>query len=204
MTEPNRPGDRSAAQRLADHAGLARLSETLVPALVSKLNASGLGELEVREGEWRIRLRRPAGAVTAGRRAERPRLGVHAPGHGPVQGAGTITHGAPAGVPAAPAAVPSAPVVADSQPVRRAATSPAVGIYRAGAGPGTRVRAGDRIAIVDLLGIPQDVVAPIDGIVTEVLAQGGDAVEYGEEVAVVEAEPEEPAAGGDELTDREA
>ena len=59
---------------------------------------------------------------------------------------------------------------------------------------GTRVRAGDRIAIVDLLGIPQDVVAPIDGIVAEVLAQGGDAVEYGEEVAVVEAEPETPAA----------
>ena len=57
------------------------------------------------------------------------------------------------------------------------------------------MRAGDRIAIVDLLGIPQDVVAPIDGIVVEVLAQGGDAVEYGEEVAVVEAEPEKPAAG---------
>ena len=48
---------------------------------------------------------------------------------------------------------------------------------------------------MDLLGIPQDVVAPIDGIVAEVLAQGGDAVEYGEEVAVVEAEPEKPAAG---------
>ena len=47
---------------------------------------------------------------------------------------------------------------------------------------------------MDLLGIPQDVVAPIDGIVAEILAQAGDAVEYGETVVLVEAEPEEPAA----------
>ena len=41
---------------------------------------------------------------------------------------------------------------------------------------------------MDLLGIAQDVVAPIDGLLVEVLASTGDAVEYGEEVAVV-AEP---------------
>ena len=61
---------------------------------------------------------------------------------------------------------------------------------------GARVRAGDRVAVVDLLGIPQDVVAPIDGVVVEVLAQAGDAVEYGEEVVVVEAEPDLAAAAG--------
>jgi acetyl-CoA carboxylase biotin carboxyl carrier protein len=199
MPEPHRPGDRSAAQRQVDHAGLARLSETLVPALVSKLNASGLGELEVREGEWRIRLRRPAGSVAGGRRAERPRLGVHAPGLVPAQAAGaTTTLAVPAGI---PAGIPADP---DASPRREAATSPAVGIFRTGSGVGTRVRAGDRIAIVDLLGIPQDVVAPIDGIVVEVLAQGGDAVEYGEEVAVVEAVPEMHAAGADDAADREA
>jgi len=185
MPDPHRPGDRTAAQREADHAGLARLSETLVPALVTKLNASGLGELEVREGDWRIRLRRPAGAVSGGRRSERPRLGSHAPG-APVPATGAAgTHAAPVAMAADPEAAPR----------RAAATAPAVGIFRPGATVGTRVRAGDRVAIVDLLGIPQDVVAPIDGTVTEILAQGGDAVEYGEEVAVVEAEPDEPDAG---------
>ena len=75
------------------------------------------------------------------------------------------------------------------------ATSPAVGVFRPSAAVGARVRAGDRIAIVDLLGIPQDVVAPIDGIVAEILVQGGDAVEYGEEIAAVEADPvESPSA----------
>ena len=193
MPDPNRTGDRTAAQRQADHDGLARLSETLVPALVSKLNASGLGELEVREGDWRIRLRRPAGVAQGGRRTERPRLGLHLPVVAAPGSGATTAH--------APTAQGVAPAAAAPEPRREGATAPAVGVFRPGASVGTRVRAGDRIAIVDLLGIPQDVVAPIDGIVTEVLAQGGDAVEYGEEVAVVEAEPEKPAAGNASAAD---
>ena len=67
-------------------------------------------------------------------------------------------------------------------------TSPAVGVFRAEAAVGARVRAGDRIASVDLLGIGQDVIAPIDGTVVEVFPQAGEAVEYGEEVAAVESD----------------
>ncbi len=166
MPEPQRPRERTAAERQADHASLARLSETLVTALVQKLNGSGLGELEVREGDWRIRLRRPAGAAAVARR-ERPRSGGHA---------------APR-----PASQPSAPAQ-PRDPHRAPATSPAVGTFRAITPVGSRVRQGDRIAVVDLLGIAQDVVAPIDGLLVEVLAATGDAVEYGEEVAMV-AEP---------------
>ena len=166
MPEPHRPSERTAAERQADHAGLARLSETLVTALVQKLNGSALGELEVREGDWKIRLRRPAGAAAVARR-ERPRSGGHA---------------APRQVSQSQA--PATP----RDPHRAIATSPAVGTFRAITPVGSRVRQGDRIAVVDLLGIAQDVVAPIDGLLVEVLASTGDAVEYGEEVAVV-AEP---------------
>src|SRR4051794_34346950 len=70
MPDPTPPRDRTAGERQTDHEGLARLSESLVPALVQKLNASALGELEVREGEWRIRLRRQHPAA----RRERTRL----------------------------------------------------------------------------------------------------------------------------------
>ena len=181
MPDPRQPSDRTAAQRQADHAGLARLSDTLVPALVQKLTGSGLGELEVREGDWRIRLRRPAGA--AAQRRERPRTPGHGSGHVP---------GRPAHVPAA--AQPPA------DPTRTGVSSPAVGVFRRIAAVGTRVRSGDRIAVVDLLGIPQDVVAPIDGLLVEVLVETGHAVEYGEEVAVV-AEPVDLSAPG---TDAEA
>jgi acetyl-CoA carboxylase biotin carboxyl carrier protein len=183
MPEPHETGDRTPAQRTADHASLARLSETLVPALVAKLTGTGLGEVEVREGDWKIRVRRPVtgGAAPAPRRSERPRLGA-------------ASHAEPR------AAKPAASQTAAQPDARRSVvTSPAVGIFRPGVTVGTVVRAGDRIAVVDLLGIPQDVAAPIDGTLVEVFAQAGEAVEYGEEVAVVEAvpAPQPPSHGSD-------
>jgi acetyl-CoA carboxylase biotin carboxyl carrier protein len=178
MPEPHETGDRTPAQRAADHASLARLSETLVPALVAKLTGTGLGEVEVREGDWRIRVRRPVtgGPAPAPRRAERPRLG--AASHAEARAAKSA--------PAQPRPEPDAR--------RSAVTSPAVGIFRSGVAVGTAVRAGDRIAVVDLLGIPQDVTAPIDGTLVDVFAQAGEAVEYAEEVAVVEAASPAPAS----------
>jgi biotin carboxyl carrier protein len=173
------PGDRTPAQREADHAGLARLSDTLVPALVAKLAGSGLGELEVREGDWKIRVRRPPGTATApstARRGDRPRLGQHPhPAEGPRPAATRVAQPAEAVAP---------------DPHRAVATSPAVGVFRPGLAIGSPVTAGDRSAIVDLLGIAQDVVAPIDGTLVELFAEAGEAVEYGEEIGVIEAAPE--------------
>ena len=158
-----------------------RLTDELLPALVAKLGATGLGELEVREGAWRVRLRREAGASAPSGRdkrrgssagtgggtlgdRERGDAGSDRPGHHPVQSSSTRTD------------------------TRTVATSPAVGIYRprADLAAGTRVRAGDRIGAVDMLGVAQEVVAPVDGIVGASLAQGGDAVEYGQELIVIE------------------
>jgi biotin carboxyl carrier protein len=169
MPDAQQPADRTPAQRQADHASLARLSETLVPALVAKLTGTGLGEVEVREGDWKIRVRRPlgAGAPAPARRSERPRLG------------GSSAHAATQKA--------TAPVEA-VDPHRAIATSPAVGVFRSGVAIGSTVHAGDRIATVDLLGIPQDVSAPIDGTLVELFVQPGEAVEYGEEIGAVEAE----------------
>ena len=75
MPEPVTPGDRrpdrTPAERSADHAAIDRLSTELLPALIAKLGATGLGELEVREGGWRVRLRRPG--ETGGSSAPRER-----------------------------------------------------------------------------------------------------------------------------------
>ncbi len=184
MPEPSSHADRTPAQREADHAAIARLSETLVPALVQKLNASGLGELEVREDGWRVRLRRPAGAAATGpspRRSDRLRLA----GHGPEREARAheAAHEASVEVPAG----------AD-EPQRAVATSPAVGIFRPTVSLGTHLEAGDRLGTVDLLGIAQDVVAPVDGTLAEIMVAAGDAVEYGEPVAAVDADPPALAA----------
>ena len=183
MPDPLRPDDRRSARddgaRAADHAAIDRLTGELLPALIAKLGATGLGELEVREGAWRVRLRRPAGTGSGGPRdrragdrpsaerssergAERPPRAQHLHPH-----------------PEPPSAR------SDSRGV---ATSPAVGVYqpRKDLTIGSRVRAGDRLGAVDMLGVAQEVVAPIDGMVGESLVEPGDAVEYGQELLVID------------------
>jgi pyruvate/2-oxoglutarate dehydrogenase complex dihydrolipoamide acyltransferase (E2) component len=49
-----------------------------------------------------------------------------------------------------------------------------------------RVRAGDRIGTVDVLGVREDVIAPVDGVIGSSLAEAGEAVEYGQELIRIE------------------
>jgi len=168
MPDQPRPGDRTAAQRASDHAGIARLADALVPALVAKLGTANLGEVELREGDWHVRVRRPSAAGPRRERPHRATLPIVAP---------------PGAASPAPASTPAEP----DGTRQETAVSPTVGMFKPGVPVGTRVRAGDRIATVDLLGIALDVVAPVDGTVLEIYPQAGDGVEYGEEVALVEA-----------------
>lgn len=187
LPSPERADGRDRAERAADHAAIDRLASELLPSLIAKLGATGLGELEVREGTWRVRLRRPASptaATTANpgrerrpgdrgdrssdRHGERPGRGAHHP----VDGA------------------------AGRDGARRAATSPAVGVFRPrnDLTVGDRVRVGDRLGAVDMLGVAQEVLAPIDGIVGASLVESGDAVEYGQELLVIEGSSMEAAS----------
>ena len=191
--------------RRADHAAIERLATGLLPALVAKLGATGLGEIEVREDGWKVRLRRPGGVRTwngVGRRAtDRPsRSQPGHEGHGHAPGAleghrtarhAATTHSTNGSTPLADGHGRDADAGrrrSGEDPHRAVATSPAVGVFqpRREAGPGTRVRAGDRLGAVDMLGIPQEVVAPADGVVTGILVEAGDAVEYGQELVVLE------------------
>jgi biotin carboxyl carrier protein len=179
------PQDADASsKRTEDHAAIGRLADELLPALIAKLAATGLGELEVREGDWKVRLRRPATA-TVKKPAERAGRGSSVGGH-----------------PAVASLTPVGPGRDGrdgrdgADPRRSIATSPAVGIFqpRTGVRAGTRVRAGDRLGIVDMLGVAQEVVTPVDGLVGASLVEPGDAVEYGQELIVIELAT---AAGGD-------
>ena len=164
--------ERDPAERAADHAAIDRLTAELLPALIAKLGATGLGELEVREGAWRVRLRRPGGPAGRERRAS----------DRAVERSGDRVHQPP---PRAHHAPSHATVRSDSRSV---ATSPAVGIFqpRKDLTAGARVRAGDRLGAVDMLGVAQEVVAPIDGIVGTSLVEAGEAVEYGQDLVAIE------------------
>jgi acetyl-CoA carboxylase biotin carboxyl carrier protein len=180
------PLERQPNDRLGDHAAIDRLTDELLPALVAKLGASGLGELEVREGSWRVRLRMPAdGRAAIGRRSLPGRGGPRLP-EGP-----RGEHGHP-DTPTAGhrGAGPGRPLEATAGvgPTRVVATAPAVGYFRPQANlpAGTRVRAGDRIGGVDVLGIGQDIVAPADGLIGATLVDAGEPVEYGQAIIVLD------------------
>jgi biotin carboxyl carrier protein len=172
--------DRDDRDRSDDHAAIDRLTGELLPALIAKLGATGLGELEVHEGSWRVRLRRPAGAGSSGPRDRRA---------GDRPASDRSSERGPERPPRAqhlhPHPEPPASARTDTRGV---ATSPAVGVFqpRKDLTVGSRVRAGDRLGAVDMLGVAQEVVAPIDGIVGEALVEPGDAVEYGQELLVIE------------------
>jgi len=191
MQRETRETDRSDSDRSAERAAIADSIGELLPALIAKLGATGLAELEVRQGDLRVRLRRPPeGAASRDRRStdradrvDRPARGVATPGNpahpvglsavGPGRDGRDIRDGREHG---------------PREDGRAVATSPAVGIFhpRSSARAGTRVRAGDRIGTVDMLGVPQDVVAPSDGVVGANLVEPGDAVEYGQGLVVIE------------------
>ena len=173
--------ERTPAERRADHAAIERLADELLPALVAKLGASGLGELDVREGGWRIRLRMPADARAARRATGPGRVGHPAASAHPAQ----AVLGAPTARAGSAAPWPEA---GPDSPTRAVATASAVGYYRPRSElvAGARVRAGDPLGTIDVLGVPRELVSPIDGIVGASLVEPGDPVEYGQEVVEIE------------------
>ena len=143
---------------------IARAARDLVPALSERLSRHGLGEVEVAHGELRLRVARAtATAVTAA-----------------VTRAESIV------------ASPTSPA-ASAQSSSFGVASPAVGffVYADGLGPGLAVEKGDALGQVEMLGVRHDVRAPRRGMVRNLVAESGEAVEYGQ--VVLELEPQESA-----------
>jgi biotin carboxyl carrier protein len=199
---PEAAARSAAAARQADHESIDRLTDELLPALIAKLGTTHLGELEVREGDWHVRLRRPYGTAPGeGRRStdkpSRSQPGHEGHGHGRAAPEGHRAGRAAAGPSGTTAGTGAASASSNGTGAgeersldksRVIATSPAVGIFQPGsrAASGTRVRAGDSLGAVNVLGVPQDVLAPVDGIVGATLVEGGTAVEYGQELIRIE------------------
>jgi biotin carboxyl carrier protein len=137
-----------------------RAAAELVPQLTEKLAALGLGEIEVRQGDLRVRVARaPDG----------PQGGHAAPARGslPADRVGVVASG----------------------PTTQGVTSPAVGffVYADGLGPGLPVDKGDELGHVEMLGVRHDVLAPRSGTVRNLVTETGEAVEYGQVLIEMEA-----------------
>jgi acetyl-CoA carboxylase biotin carboxyl carrier protein len=158
--DESRQGDEGR-QRPAD-----RLIEEVLPALVARLGVGSLAEIEVRSGAWRVRLRRDLRPTP---RAATPQAGTQL----------------------APRGHPAAGGEADGGDDPGMARSPAVGYFAPTPDlvVGRSVRAGDQLGRVDVLGVAHDVTSPVDGLVGRILAEPGQAVEYGQPLALVHPGP---------------
>ncbi len=99
--------------------------------------------------------------------------------------AGDRTGATPAPIPVSTAKQPAP----DAAPASLGIASPAVGffVYADGLGPGLEVAKGDELGHVEMLGVRHDVRAPRGGTVRHLVAETGEAVEYGQVVLEIDA-----------------
>jgi acetyl-CoA carboxylase biotin carboxyl carrier protein len=140
----------------------------LVRELAEMLDATNLTEIEVEDGDRKIRVARKVEIAAA-----------------------------PVALPmaAAPAATAAAPTTtADPAPVANAVKSPMVGtVYLAaepGAAPfirvGSQVKAGDTLVIVEAMKVMNPITAPAGGTVKAMLVENGQPVEFDQPLVIVE------------------
>ncbi|OYX63982.1 MAG: acetyl-CoA carboxylase, biotin carboxyl carrier protein [Sphingomonadales bacterium 32-64-17] len=143
----------------------------LVRELAELLGETGLTEIEVEEGDRRIRLSREMIAAPAAT------VSVPAP-----------AAAAPAA--AAPAAAPAAPAPTD---LANAVKSPMVGTVYMASDPnsppfiavGDKVKAGDTLLIVEAMKVMNPITAPKDGTVGEILVDNAEPVEFDQPLVIL-------------------
>ena len=140
--------------------------------LIELVETSGIAELEIQEGEERVRITR-AGAP----------------------GPQTVMFQAPQPVAmAAPvAAPPPAEPVAPPAPEGHVVKSPMVGTFYRSSSPGAKpfveigdtVQQGDALCIIEAMKLMNEIEADATGTIKAILAENGQAVEYGQSLFVI-------------------
>jgi acetyl-CoA carboxylase biotin carboxyl carrier protein len=153
--------------------------------LIDLVSESGIAEIEVTEGEDKVRIVKhsPIPAMTMAAPAMMaPGMGVPMP----------MAPMAPAPAAAAPAPAPAAaaePEAASGTKVK----SPMVGTFYRSPGPdakpfvevGQQVKVGDTLCIIEAMKLLNEIEAEVAGTVREILVANGQAVEYGQPLFVV-------------------
>jgi acetyl-CoA carboxylase biotin carboxyl carrier protein len=143
--------------------------------LIDLVQESGIAELEVNEGEERVRI------VRAGRPAEIALTAAPAP-------VGAVAAAHAAASTAAHAAAESAKEIAG------ALKSPMVGTFYRAPSPGAKafvevgdtVKSGQTVCIIEAMKLLNEIEADKDGVVKAILVENGQPVEYGEPLLIIE------------------
>jgi acetyl-CoA carboxylase biotin carboxyl carrier protein len=148
-------------------------------SLIDLVQQSGIAELEITEGEEKVRISR----------------GGAAPQVVPVAHVVTIPQpGAPApAVAGAPSAPPEGDAAAPAAPEGHVIRSPMVGTFYRSSAPGSKVfvevgqavKAGETLCIIEAMKLLNEIEADRDGVVKAILVENGQPVEYGEPLFIL-------------------
>ena len=147
-----------------------RVDSALLRELAELLSANDLTEIEVEDGDRKIKVRREAAAVTYSHAA--PAAAVHA---APVAAAAA----APASE-AAPAEVDAikSPMVGTAFLSPEPGAAPFIGVGKA-------VKAGDTLLIVEAMKVMNPITAPESGTVKKVMISDGQPVEFDQPLVII-------------------
>lgn len=144
--------------------------------LIDLVEESGIAELEITEGEEKVRITRSA-------QNTQPIYMSNMPSYAPAP--------PPAPVASAPvaAAAPAAPAVPEGHIVK----SPMVGTFYRSSSPGAKafvevgqsVSAGDTLCIIEAMKLLNEIEADQGGIIKAILVENGQPVEYGEPMFII-------------------
>ena len=141
--------------------------------LIDLVQESGISELEVTEGEEKVRIAKHSPAAPAAYYAQLPAS-------------------APAAA-VAPAVVAPAAESAGALPDGHIVKSPMVGTFYRAPSPtaapfvevGSKVKPGDRLCIIEAMKLMNEIESDVAGTVTAILVENGEPVEYGQPLFVI-------------------
>ena len=142
--------------------------------LIDLVEESGIAELEISEGEEKVRITRVNQSMQSVQYMQAPQA------QAPVQ---TIAISAPAVEAAAEPATPEGQIV----------RSPMVGTFYRSSSPGTKsfvevgqtVNSGDTICIIEAMKLLNEIEAEHGGVIKAILVENGHPVEYGEPLFII-------------------
>jgi acetyl-CoA carboxylase biotin carboxyl carrier protein len=179
-TSASAAGSAAARSSKADTATMPRpsggIDTDLVRSIANLLAETNVGEIEIKKGDLKIRVSRQVSAAAA----PAP-VAMTAP-----------AAAAPAPAPAPAATPPSQPVAVAAHP--GAVKSPMVGTAYRKPSPdaknfvevGSVVKAGDKLMLIEAMKTFNDIVAPKSGLVSAILVEDGQPVEFGQTLFVIE------------------
>ena len=145
--------------------------------LIDLVSDSNVSELEITEAEGTVRIVKSAPAPVA--------MVTQMAAPAPVAVAAPVA--------AAPAPAAAAPA-AEAEPAGHTVKSPMVGTFYRASSPGAKafaevgqqVKEGDTICIIEAMKILNEIEADKSGTITKILAENGQAVEYGAPLFIIE------------------